>query len=260
MKKKIFCMITVLALILTLALSGCSNGKSLKDFNEYKNLDLQSVTCLEVGLDMSNGYIEFTIDSDRVVKKVTDMYSENGLFRSFGSANYGGNAGQIVMHTDKGEQFTVPLSAIKYNDYYYSYKNREIYNYLSHYALENDYDRIYYNIRQVAHGKVNLNNIQSIEVGWQTTEEYAEGSITYFDITEKEAIDYIIGKLSDKKALITVSNPPEKKNFSHIKFNDGTYFDACIINISEYGDPRCTSDEVRNFVYEYGVANGYLQN
>lgn len=253
MKKKLFGLLLSLMIIFAFAMSGCSSGKRLKDFEEYKNLDLKSVVSIDVELATSWGIAEFKIDNNRAVKKITDMYSRR-IFELTDEESVK-DAGQIVMHTDSCD-YTVSLSAIKCGDEIFG--NNSVHIHLEHYALENRLDRVYYNIQQLAKGQVDLNKIVKIEVGWQTTEEYVASSMTYFDITEQQTINYIIEMLSGKKSFVTAEVDPTYENFTHLKFYDENG-NSYIKNITEYADPHCTSDDVKNYVYEYGITNGYLE-
>lgn len=271
MKKKLIALLALIIGIVMLGVGGCSISKyrSLTDFQQFKGIDTKSITAIGVSWSDTGGpvFTKFTMDDEDDVKFIVDKVSDKKAFikqKGF----YEGNNDSFTFFAGDKELGTIGYTNISDNNGFsrYSFTNSEVYDYIKSYMIENDLetsplvDTRNYSIKELA-PYTNFDRIVKIEVGWQTAEIYEEGAMVFFDITDKEAINYIIEELSGENVFEGVAKKHEKKNYTNIRFLDDEryYWLSSVINISEDGNPRLTNDEVRNYIHDYGVTNGYLQ-
>lgn len=271
MKKKLIALLVLIIGIVTLGAGGCSISKyrSLTDFQQFKGIDTKSITAISVSWSDTGGpvFTRFTMDDEDDVKFIVDKVSDKKAFikqKGF----YEGNNNKLTFYAGDKDLGTIGYTNISDNNGFsrYSFTNGEVFDYIKSYMIENDLetsplvDNRNYSIKELA-PHTNFDRIVKIEVGWQTAEIYEEGAMVFFDITDKEAINYIIEELSGENVFEGIAEKYEKKNYTNIRFLDDEryYWLSSVINISEDGNPRLTNDEVRNFIHDYGVTNGYLQ-
>lgn len=106
-----------------------------------------------------------------------------------------------------------------------------------------------------------FDNLTKIEVGWQTTKDYSDGCMAYFTITDKKNMDDIVKELSKPDTFVSAEQLEEKTNYSYIRVYDNKGHDS-ILNLTQIQNflyLNYTNDNLRNYIHDYGVTNGYLQ-
>ena len=252
----------LLAFMVVLGCSGCSNkNKSLFDFDEFKDINVSSISSIDVSVDIGEfKRAEFSIVDQYDIESIIVKYKEKNTFEYFGKDldTNGRYPGDIIIHNEN-KDYKVSLKEIDG----YIYSSSEIHDLIRSIGKKNDCLKVYLGVRELKDFvHFDFENLTKIEVGWQTTKDYKDGGIVYFTITDKKSIDDIVKELSKPDTFVSAEPLEEKTNYSYIRVYDNKGHDS-ILNLTQiqnYLFLNYTSDNLRNFIHDYGVTNGYLQN
>lgn len=251
----------LLAFMVVLGCSGCSNkNKSLFDFDEYKDIDVSTISSIDVSIDIGEfKRAEFSIEDQSDIESIIVKYKEKNAFEYFGKDldTDGRYPGDLIIHNEN-KDFKVSLKEIDG----YIYSSSEIHDLIRSIGKDNDCLKVYFSVRELKDFvHFDFDNLTKIEVGWQTTKDYEDGCMAYFTITDDESIDNIVKELSKPDTFVTAEELKEKTNYSFIRIYDGKGHDV-ILNLTQiqnYLYLNYTSDNLRNYIHNYGVTNGYIK-
>ena len=129
-----------IVLIFGLMVTSCKSNKSLLDFTEYKDVDVENIVRIDVSWDSNKGYpIEFSISEDGIIRSIMDEFCESNAFYYVGNNSSSGGHSSLILVDSSDVQTGISLFQIKDGSKYYGYSSQNIKNIVHDYGLENGF-------------------------------------------------------------------------------------------------------------------------
>ena len=119
-----------LSFIFLLFLFGCSadKEKGLLDFDEYKNINIESIVEIDVEWDVNKEYpIRFVISDDEIINNILDELCKKDMFILKEEKNDSGHSGIILVDNDNNKT-RISLTYLTDGDNIYYYSNNNVYD------------------------------------------------------------------------------------------------------------------------------------